>query len=246
MRRCSSSMSFGQSSGYAQRGFGQQQPTIEGNLDSFYPESTDTAKTYPSARAAPQVRQTSTIMQSGVAARYETPFPEEISQNYDSLALFPGVASAPFPPEISSVLQSPLNAEDIEIKPDGAIYLPECQYRRILTRAFGAGGWAMVPRSAHTLAAATGFGSTLSREYALFCHGRYVSQARGHATIGSFSNPALASEVARSNALMRLCKDLGIGSELFDQGFVQSWKQTYATRRVDNGKQRWAKNNSDF
>jgi hypothetical protein len=29
---------------------------------------------------------------------------------------------------------------------DGVIYLPEIKYRRILNRAFGPGGWGLVPR----------------------------------------------------------------------------------------------------
>jgi len=36
---------------------------------------------------------------------------------------------------------------DIEMKPDGMIYLPEIKYRRILNRAFGPGGWGLAPRS---------------------------------------------------------------------------------------------------
>jgi len=43
------------------------------------------------------------------------------------------------------VLMEPLTPKDVEIKPDGIIYLPEIKYRRILNQAFGPGGWAMVP-----------------------------------------------------------------------------------------------------
>jgi hypothetical protein len=59
---------------------------------------------------------------------------------------------------------------DVEIKPDGILYLPEIKYRRILNRAFGPGGWGLAPRgeSMVTLKAVT-------REYALVAHGRYVS-----------------------------------------------------------------------
>lgn len=39
--------------------------------------------------------------------------------------------------EISNVLMAPIDPKDVEIKPDGLIYLPEIRYRRILNRAFG-------------------------------------------------------------------------------------------------------------
>lgn len=67
------------------------------------------------------------------------------------------------------MLMSPLPFEDVEIKPDGIIYLPEIKYRRILHQAFGPGGWGMAPRGE------LGVGEkVVTREYALLVHGRYV------------------------------------------------------------------------
>jgi hypothetical protein len=60
------------------------------------------------------------------------------------------------------------------INTDGMIYLPEIKYRRVLNRAFGPGGWGLAPRGPHSI-----LGRTLTREYALIVHGRFVSQARG-------------------------------------------------------------------
>ena len=73
--------------------------------------------------------------------------------------------------------------------------------------------------------------STLSREYALFCHGRFVSQARGEQKFGESFSPmsfATAMEGTKSNALTRCCKDLGIGSELWDPNFISKWKKEHA------------------
>ena len=59
----------------------------------------------------------------------------------------------------------------------------------------------------------------LAREYALYCYGRFVSQAVGeHLMTGYYDNSGYgtAVESARSNALMRCCKDLGVASELWD------------------------------
>lgn len=169
-------------------------------------------------------------------------FPDEASQQFD-LAAFPGAGTDPFAPEIVKVLNEPVRTDDIEIKPDGNAYLPESKYRKTLDRAFGVGGWALIPRSPHSIQ-----GTVLSREYALLCHGRFVSQARGHATVMSgsasfLSSSAAASESLRSNALMRCCKDLGIARELWDGNFVAAWRNAFAQRRLDPSGRRhiWSK-----
>jgi hypothetical protein len=74
-------------------------------------------------------------------------------------------------------------------------------------------------------------GHLVTREYALFCNGRFVSQATGehtyYPTRGGMSF-GKACESAKSNALMRCCKDLGIASDLWDPQFVTKWKAEYA------------------
>lgn len=64
----------------------------------------------------------------------------------------------------------PIPFEDVEIKPDGIIYLPEIKYRRILNQAFGPGGWGMAPRGELAVGE-----RVVTREYALLVHGRYVA-----------------------------------------------------------------------
>ncbi|EGV65090.1 hypothetical protein CANTEDRAFT_113453 [Yamadazyma tenuis ATCC 10573] len=136
---------------------------------------------------------------------------------------FHGLGVAPFPREVSDVLLAPLNEEDIEIKPDGLLYLPEIKYRRILNRAFGPGGWGLAPRTESFITP-----KQISREYALVCHGRLVSVARGEQDyFGGEEKVATALEGCKSNALMRCCKDLGIASELWDPTFIKSWKKKY-------------------
>ena len=101
----------------------------------------------------------------------------------------------------------------------GLIYLPEIKYRRILNQAFGPGGWALMPRSETLHFENVNEGAQLiTREYALYCQGRFVAQAVGEHTFYSRGNLGYgkACESAKSNALMRCCKDLGIASELWD------------------------------
>lgn len=136
---------------------------------------------------------------------------------------FHGLGSQPFSKEIADILLAPVDAHDIEIKPDGLLYLPEIKYRRVLNRAFGPGGWGLAPRTETFITP-----SQISREYGLICHGRLVSIARGEQDyFGGEEKVTTALEGCKSNALMRCCKDLGIASELWDPSFIRTWKKKY-------------------
>ncbi|CEP19113.1 hypothetical protein [Parasitella parasitica] len=146
--------------------------------------------------------------------------PKEIGQNWSSS--FYGLSTEKFPKDVADILLEPVNPEDVEIKPDGLLYLPEIKYRRILNRAFGPGGWGLAPRGEHTIST-----KNISREYALICSGRFVSQARGEQDYFDVSGLPTASEGCKSNALMRCCKDLGIASELWDPVFIRKFKKKH-------------------
>jgi hypothetical protein len=80
---------------------------------------------------------------------------------------FHGIASAPFSPEVAEILRRPIKTKDVEIKPDGILYLPEIKYRNILFDAFGPGGWGMVPRGPVVVGE-----KIVTREWALVVQGR--------------------------------------------------------------------------
>ena len=80
---------------------------------------------------------------------------------------FQGLSSTPFTAEQAAILQQKLDSDDIEIKPDGIIYLPEIKYRRILNAAFGPGGWGLAPRGETIVT-----NKIVTREYGLVCGGR--------------------------------------------------------------------------
>jgi hypothetical protein len=92
---------------------------------------------------------------------------EEDPAHVDWTKSFHGLSTQPFAKEAADVLLAPLDPNDIEIKPDGIIYLPEIKYRRILNRAFGPGGWGLAPRGEAIIT-----DKTVTREYALVAHGR--------------------------------------------------------------------------
>lgn len=80
---------------------------------------------------------------------------------------FHGLSTQPFSKEAADILLQPIPADDIEVKPDGIVYLPEIKYRRLLNKAFGPGGWGMAPRGETIVTA-----KAVTREYALVVLGR--------------------------------------------------------------------------
>ena len=92
---------------------------------------------------------------------------DEGARQVDWTRSFHGLSSHSFPKEASDILLSPLSEDDIEVKPDGIIYLPEIKYRRILNRAFGPGGWGLAPRGETIVTS-----KAVTREYALVVQGR--------------------------------------------------------------------------
>ncbi|KAF2735055.1 Mgm101p-domain-containing protein [Polyplosphaeria fusca] len=131
---------------------------------------------------------------------------------------FHGLGGAAFTAEQRQILLDPLVQDDVEVKPDGLLYLPEIKYRRILNRAFGPGGWGLAPRGETIVT-----GKLVTREYGLVVLGRLVSIARGEQQYFDPDGIPTATEGCKSNALMRCCKDLGIASELWDPRFIREF-----------------------
>lgn len=134
-----------------------------------------------------------------------------------------GLGTNAFPVDTSRILMAPIDPEDVEVKPDGIIYLPEIKYRRILNNAFGPGAWGLAPRGQLMVQE-----KLVTREYALVVHGRFVAQARGEQQYFSDDGVSTAAEGCKSNALMRCCKDLGIASELWDPRFIRAFMKSHA------------------
>lgn len=94
---------------------------------------------------------------------------DEGSRQVDWARSFHGLSSEAFSKEASQTLLAPIELDDIEVKPDGIVYLPEIKYRRILNKAFGPGAWGLAPRGETIVTA-----KAVTREYALVALGRYV------------------------------------------------------------------------
>lgn len=140
---------------------------------------------------------------------------------------FEGAAVEPFPDAVRKVLAEPPDPRDVEIKPDGIVFLPGVAWRRYLTRAFGAGGWSILPRSPARV-----MDNIVVYHGALVCLGRFVAEAVGECFYRA-NNPnmsyASCVEGAKTDALSRCCKDLGIATDLWDANWREEWKAKYAT-----------------
>ncbi|KAJ5673772.1 hypothetical protein N7462_009211 [Penicillium macrosclerotiorum] len=189
------------------------------------PSSQPRTSASPSATTEPRNRPTTdNISKSGLGDK-----PLELEAQEDKIdwtRSFHGLSAEPFPKEAAEILLADTDPQEVEIKPDGIVYLPEIKYRRILNRAFGPGGWGLAPRGESIVTP-----KTVTREYALVCNGRLVSVARGEQDYFSPDGIPTATEGCKSNALVRCCKDLGIASELWDPRWIRKFKAQY-TREV--------------
>jgi hypothetical protein len=130
--------------------------------------STTTASSPAAKKQAIDDQSILTDLTSGMAD--EPLIIDEGSRQVDWSRSFHGLSAEPFSKEAADVLMAPIPFDDVEVKPDGIIYLPEIKYRRILNRAFGPGGWGLAPRGETIVT-----GKSITREYALLAHGRYVT-----------------------------------------------------------------------
>lgn len=94
---------------------------------------------------------------------------DEGARQVDWTRSFHGLSTEAFSAEAAKALLAPIEPDEIEVKPDGIIYLPEIKYRRILNKAFGPGGWGLAPRGETIVTA-----KAVTREYALVALGRYT------------------------------------------------------------------------
>ncbi|KAL5606526.1 hypothetical protein BROUX41_002929 [Berkeleyomyces rouxiae] len=154
-----------------------------------------------------------------------TPTPVHSTPEYvDWTTSYYGLATSAFPKETAAILTRTVDPKlDVEMKPDGIIYMPEVRYRKILNEAFGPGGWGLVPRGDTVVG-----DKIVTREYALIVQGRFVSQAQGENNFFSVDQIPRAVEGCKSNALMRCCKDLGIAWQLWDPQFIRRYQSTQA------------------
>jgi hypothetical protein len=151
---------------------------------------------------------------------------------------FEGASTLILTKEEEEKLTQPVNEDWVNIRPDGLIYLPQTFYRKILNTTLGIGQWAVIENATYR-------DKNMDIVYfdgSLFIRGKFVSKAVGEARyIEENDRMSWGSvyESAKSDCITRLCKDLGIASELWQPRFIEQWKKKYAVAvrvTLKNGK----------
>lgn len=164
----------------------------------------------------------STDASSGVATTLppgELPLP--VLDATAVLRRFAGASTLAVSDTEASILSEPFPDEEIEILPSGEPYVAQGRYRTRLNLAFRRGLWALLPISDFVIDERTG---TTSQGWGLFVRGKLVSIAWGSGS-GGDSDLAQALEGAKSNALVRVCKDLGMGLVLAEKRWAEAFRE---------------------
>lgn len=165
---------------------------------------------------------------------------ERVTIQDQIVSLIPLAGTIELTKEQEESLYSPVVVEDVEIRPDGLIYLPWMEYVTRLRKAFGM-SWSLIPHGQPTKV-----GNFIHWPFWLIIRGKPYAFAVGEQQY--FANDRMtygdALEGAKSNALMRLCKGLGISLELWKPSFVKEWKAKFAESYSDGGKTKWKKKGS--
>lgn len=141
------------------------------------------------------------------------------------------------------VLGEALNEKDVQIRPDGLVYLPWTWYAERLNRAFGPLGWGLVPQ-AGAQKVPMGNMELVVWGHWLVVKGVAVGFEYGECAYRpdnlkmSFGDAAAG---AKSNSLARNCKMLGMSLQLWSQEWVSDWRKKYAETYEDKGKTNWRK-----
>jgi len=158
-------------------------------------------------------------------------FEEEISK------LIPTAGTLNMTDEQSRLLYEEIKDEEIEVRPDGLIYAPWYIYVKRLNAAFGGSHWALVPQG---MPKHSKNENMVYWGFTLIINGKYVAFAIGqNEYLETNYNMKYGDccEGAKSNALMRVCKDLGMFHKLWNHAFGEEWKKKYTEQKWHTDKQ---------
>ena len=160
-----------------------------------------------------------------------------VHSGFDIASMLPSAGKLCLTDPQKDVLYKKLDPSVVECRPDGLIYANWTEYKQRLIDAFGL-EWAMIPEGQ------TGIRDNLVyRKYHLVIQGVYMTDAVGcqeYIASNRTMNYGDAVEGARSNALMRCCKHIGMTPELWKPAWIRAWKEQYAeTYKDSKGKLKW-------
>jgi hypothetical protein len=154
------------------------------------------------------------------------------------------VGTSVITPDEAKILNGPLNPEDVQIRPDGLVYLPWTWYAARLNKAIGVLQWGNIPQGM-PMSKAQGTSVLVVWGHWLIIRGIPVGFSLGETSYypNNFTmSYADACEGAKSISLTRNCKLLGMALELWDPSWVADWQRKYAERyKNDKDKMVWRK-----
>lgn len=149
---------------------------------------------------------------------------------------FVNITAKPVADDQAAVLLAEIDPDDLDILPTGEVYLTQAKYRQRLNKAFKPGGWAMRPLGSPYIK-----DGLAMQEWALYANGQFLAYAVGGAEYRESNqrmNWSDVLETLKSNALMRLCKDLGVASECWNKRFAETFKAQYCVKVFVEGQNR--------
>ena len=131
------------------------------------------------------------------------------------------------------LLSAPVDEASVNIRPDGLLYLPQVFVREKLNETFGQCGWAWIHLGDKPE------GNKLGVVGALYVRSHFVAKAVGEADY--YPNSSMSSwpstwESGKSDSIVRCCKDLGIGKEMWQPRFCETWTAENAIKVKVNTK----------
>lgn len=132
-----------------------------------------------------------------------------------------GKLEVKFTPAEELILSEEVKADQIQIKPSGQPYLSHPGYTRWFNRAFGRGGWSLVP-----IAKPMKTESGVACPYLLYIHGQPAAFAMGEGDYHGNNREQTwgdALEATVASALRRCAKRLGVGLELWDRRWLNTF-----------------------
>ena len=124
-------------------------------------------------------------------------------------------------------LLTPFDENVIEIRPDGLIYIPQTFIRKRLNDVFGVGQWQLYKENC------TMINNVYCFEGSLFIRGCFVATAMGQMEYhenNSFQKLPDVYESAKSDCLVRCCKDLSIGNQCWQPEYTRVWVNQFAVK----------------
>lgn len=145
-----------------------------------------------------------------------------------SLDKYQGVSSVPITPDEQKLLTREPEDHEVDIKPDGTVYMSWVYIARRLNEAIGIGSWSLVPQSSPQIQ-----DNAIVWPHILYLRDHFVSAAVGECPYYPTNKKmtwASSAEGARSDALTRCAKTIGIGLELWDRRWVAAWREKHCVR----------------